>query len=102
MSAAARIAETPLPHERRRSARRPFVCDAWLKTHNSDEADEAEIASLNLSRHGVAFEIDRPLDPGTFYFIEIAMGETTLVNEVRIASCVAAGDGMYHVGAEFC
>jgi len=90
------------PAERRRSQRRPFVVDAYLKTDNSPESDEAEITSLNLSKHGVRFEIDRLLNPGTFYFIELAMGDAAMVSEIRIASCVRVDDEMFHVGAEFC
>lgn len=87
---------------RRRSARTPHIAEAWVSSPTATTPeDKVEVTSLNLSRHGVAFEMTQPLALGSFYVIEVGVGEQRLCSEVRIVSCRETG-GFYDIGAEFC
>jgi hypothetical protein len=89
--------------ERRRTTRTPHVAEAWVCSPTATSPDErTEVQSLNLSRHGVGFELPTPLPEGTFYTIELGVGEQRLRSEVRIISCRRNDAGGYDVGAEFC
>jgi hypothetical protein len=89
--------------ERRRTARAPHVAEAWVCSPTATSADDRlEVQALNLSRHGVGFELPTPLPTGTFYTIELGVGEQRLQSEVRIISCRKKENGGYDVGAEFC
>jgi hypothetical protein len=57
---------------------------------------------MNLSRHGVAFQLDWPVKLGAFYTIEIGLGPQQLLAEVRTVSCRKTDAGPFEVGAEFC
>ena len=85
--------------ERRRSERYPYVVEAWL---SNDSTAPIELKTANLSRHGVRLTLERPLNVGEFFTIEIGVGRQALLSEVRIVSCFATEDGLYDVGAEFC
>jgi hypothetical protein len=88
--------------ERRRSTRAPHVAEAWVASPTATRPDDRlEVTALNLSRHGVAFELAKPLPEGAFFVIVIGVGEQRLSSEVRIISCRKAG-AVYEVGAEFC
>jgi len=88
--------------ERRRSTRAPHVAGAWVASPTATRPDDRlEVTALNLSRHGVAFELPGPLPEGAFFVIVIGVGEQRLTSEVRIISCRKAG-AAYAVGAEFC
>jgi hypothetical protein len=88
--------------DRRRSTRKPHVAEAWVASPTATRPDDKlEVTALNLSRHGVAFELPRPLPEGSFYVMEIGVGDQRLTSEVRIISCRKV-DGVYAVGAEFC
>jgi hypothetical protein len=102
-TAAARKATDPLPFNRRRSDRKPHVAEAWIASPTATTPDDrAEVSSLNISRHGVAFESNRPMPVDTFFVIEIGVGDQRLCSEVRIISCRKNDAGAYEVGAEFC
>lgn len=94
----------PVPEkDRRRSERRPLVVEAWLASPTAtDPLDRREVTSVNVSRHGVAFDHRTPMPVGTFHVIDLAMGEQRLLCEVRVMSCRRLDDGMYEIGAEFC
>src|SRR5262245_15264680 len=88
-------------NERRRSERRAYVVEAYIisPTATSD-SERKEVTSVNLSRHGIAFDFDQPLARKTYYRMEIVLGEQKTVTEVRIVSCLPVEEGMYQVGAE--
>ncbi len=91
--------------ERRRGDRKPCVCDAWVFSPTAtSEDDKIEVLGLNLSRHGVAFDVAAPLAVGSFMKIELDIGEQRIVNEIRIIRCEksAANPVRHHVGGEFC
>jgi hypothetical protein len=89
--------------DRRRTARAPHVAEAWVCSPTATSPDErTEVQALNLSRHGVGFELPTPLPEGTFYTIELGVGDQRLRSEVRIISCRRNDAGGYDVGAEFC
>ena len=93
----------PDESNRRRSDRVRHVVDAWVTSptdFNHTEAIEAK--SLNVSRHGVAFETTRELPTGSFWIIEIAMGEQQMTSEIRIISSHPIEGGKFEIGAEFC
>jgi PilZ domain len=90
--------------DRRRSTRTPHVAQAWVVSPTSTRPAEErlEVAALNLSRHGVAFQVPQPLPEGAYYLIEIAVGAQRLTSEVRIISCRRSDQAAFEVGAEFC
>ena len=91
------------PQERRRSERKAYVVEAFIISPTATNPYERrEVNSVNLSKHGVAFDFTEPLPKQTYYLIEIGMGTQRLVSEIRIVSCTPIEDGMYQVGAEFC
>src|SRR3954454_19167840 len=88
--------------DRSRSLRRPHVAEAWVSSPTATRADDRlEVTALNLSRHGVAFEVTKPMPVGSFYIVEVGVGDQRLSSEIRIISCRKV-DGMYEVGGEFC
>ena len=93
----------PLEKDRRRSERRPHVVEAFVWSPTAtDPNDREEVTSIDLSRHGLAFNLTHELPTGAFYMTEIAIGDQKILAEVRIISCRATDDGAYQVGAEFC
>ncbi len=56
---------------------------------------------LNLSRHGVCFEVPVPVPTGAFYVLRVGVGPQKIHSEVRILTC-RPGDESYQIGAEFC
>jgi hypothetical protein len=89
--------------ERRRSPRKPHVAEAWISSPTATSPEERiEVTSMNLSRHGIGFELARQVPEHTFYAIEIGMGEQRLVSEIRIVSCRKSDHGTWEIGAEFC
>ncbi len=100
MAAIEPILHTP---ERRRSPRRPYAVEAFIISPTATNPYERrEVTSVNLSKHGVAFDFSQPLARATYWLIEIMLGEQRMTSEIRIISCVAIEHGMYQVGAEFC
>jgi hypothetical protein len=89
--------------DRRRSARAPHVVQGWVVSPTATREDEKrEVQGLNLSRHGVGFELTTPMPVGTFFAMEIGVGDQRLRSEVRIISCRQNASGVYEIGAEFC
>ena len=88
--------------DRRRSQRTPHIVEAWICSPTAtDPNDRDEVRSVNLSRHGIAFEYQSDLPLGTFHIIDIALGEQQMRTEVRIMYCRSLGDGTFEIGAEF-
>jgi hypothetical protein len=93
----------PDESDRRRSGRVVHVVDAWISSPTDfKHANAIEARSLNVSRHGVGFTTDRELPTGSFWIIEIAMGEQQMASEMRIISCHKLDAGKWEIGAEFC
>ena len=89
--------------ERRRSARTPHVVQGWVVSPTATRADEKrEVQGLNLSRHGVGFELTTAMPVGAFFAMEIGVGDQRLRSEVRIISCRRNDAGVFEIGAEFC
>ena len=89
--------------ERRRSVRQPHVAEAWVVSPTATREDERlEVQSLNLSRHGVMFELDAPLAVSSFFLFEVGVGDQCMRSEIRIISCNRGESGAYEVGVEFC
>ena len=95
-------AESSAEPDRRRSERTPHIVEAWISSPTAtDPKDRDEVRSVNLSRHGIAFEHHTELPLGTFHAIDLALGEQRLRTEVRIMYCRSLGDGNFEIGAEF-
>jgi hypothetical protein len=100
---ASRTPPTTATSERRRSERRPYICEAFLSSPTAvDHSERVEVTAVNLSKTGVAFDCTEPLPKKAYYIIEIGMGEQRLVSEIRIVSCRPIEEGIYQVGAQFC
>lgn len=91
--------------ERRRSQR--VVADTTSRGHLKATIP---VNILNLSVHGLLFELKAPLRPGMTYDLEAHFPGISLTAPVRIARCRAGGytsDGrggrclLFHAGAEF-
>jgi hypothetical protein len=88
--------------ERRRSSRTPHVYEAWLSSPTAtDPSDRVEVSTLNISRHGVCFEIAVPIPTGAFYVLRVGVGPQRINTEIRILTC-RHGDESFQIGAEFC
>jgi hypothetical protein len=88
--------------ERRRSPRKSYVVEAFIISPTATNPYERrEVTSINLSRHGVAFDFTEPLSKNTYFLIEIGLGDQRIVSEICIIACRAIDDGLYQVGAEF-
>jgi hypothetical protein len=98
------ISESPRTgSDRRRSERRPYIIEAWISSPTAKSAEDRLVAtSVNISRHGVAFEIESELPIHAYHVIEIGYGDQRLVSEIRTVSCRKAPSGNFEVGAEFC
>lgn len=97
------MSSSTLQADRRRSLRKPHVAEAWIVSPTATRPEEKiEVTSMNVSRHGVGFELPSPLATGAFYVMEIGVGDQRLLSEVRIISCRKLEMGTYEVGAEFC
>lgn len=89
--------------ERRRSERLPHVAEAWIASPTDfDKEHRLEVTSVNLSRHGLAFSLDRPVSPGSFWVMELGLGPQRMASEIRIATCRETENGQHEIGAEFC
>lgn len=90
--------------ERRRSVRRPTVCEAWVRSPTDDDDTKIEVTALDLSRHGVGFESRQPLAVNCFYWIELEIGDKEIAQEIRVTSCNESEEipGVYRVGGKFC
>lgn len=87
--------------DRRRSERHGHIIEAWIgKPDGSSERDE--VATLDLSKHGVAFQLTHELKVGTYQVLEISMGTQKLASHIVVKRCEPVGDGFWEVGAEFC
>jgi hypothetical protein len=88
--------------ERRRSPRRPYTVEAFIISPTATNPYERrEVTSINLSKHGVAFDFTEPLAKNTYFLMEIGFGDQRIVSEICIISCRAIEEGLYQVGAEF-
>ena len=89
--------------DRRRSERKPHVVEAWIISPTATrQTEKVEVTSVNVSRHGVCFSLARPIPDGSFYMIEVLMGDQKIMSEIRIITCRKDDAGRYDVGAEFC
>ena len=88
---------------RRRSVRRTYAEAAWISSADAvDEGETLDATTVNLSRHGVRFDIHQPLPLGGCYRIELATSDQKLNNEIRIVSSQPTSTGRFSIGAAFC
>jgi hypothetical protein len=88
--------------ERRRSQRSPYVMEAWISSPTATEGEERlEAKAVNVSKHGVAFQLTKPLAVSAYYVIDLKLGPQRLITEVCTISCRQTESGMYEVGASF-
>lgn len=106
MPAPTPIVSTPLRpvEERRRSIRRPNVCEAWVRSPTDTDDSKVEVTGLDFSRHGVGFESHHALAEGCYYWMELSVGDKEIASEIRVTSCVESDvvPGTWRVGGEFC
>lgn len=93
----------PDDSDRRRSTRVRHVVEAWICSPTDfEKKDEIEVRSVNLSRHGIAFDLDRDVPTGSFWNINVVLGDQEIKSEIRIISCRKVDDKTHEVGAEYC
>jgi hypothetical protein len=88
------------PEERRRSDRRPHVVEAFLSSPTG--GSRLPVTSIDLSKHGVALDINKPIATGMFQVLELGIGQQKMITEVRILSCREETSGCFRVHATFC
>jgi hypothetical protein len=87
---------------RRRSERKPYIVEAWLSSPTAkNPKDRHEVVGVNISRHGIAFELPMAVATGAYFIFEVGYGPQQLRSEVRILSC-KKHEARYRIGAEFC
>jgi len=86
--------------ERRRSDRRPHVVEAFLSSPTG--GSRLPVTSIDLSKHGVALDIRKPIATGMFQVLELGIGQQKMITEVRILSCREEANGCFRVHAAFC
>ncbi len=91
-------------NDRRRSERKAYIIEASLcsPTAKNKKKERIEATSVNINRHGIAFQMDKALPIDSFYVVEVMLGEREVISEIRIISCRKAENGNYEIGAEFC
>ena len=95
--------QAPSEDNRRRSERKPYVIEARIWSPTAvDPNEREEVRAVNLSRHGVAFQIDHAIPVAHFMMIEVGIGQQKITSEVRIISCRECDPHVFEVGAEFC
>jgi hypothetical protein len=93
----------PPPKDRRRSERKQHVVEAWIISPTATRSSEKlEVKSVNISRHGVCFSLAQTIPEGSYYIIEVLMGEQKIVSEIHVVTCRTDNAGRFDVGAEFC
>jgi hypothetical protein len=86
--------------ERRRSDRRPHVVEAFLSSPTG--GSRLAVTSIDLSKHGIALDVKKPIATGMFQVLELGIGPQKMITEVRILSCREEADGCFRVHAAFC
>ena len=95
-------AKPKVDRNRRRSERTSHTGEAWISSPTAtDPADRVEVTTLDVSRHGVAFELQAPIPTGAYYILRFNLGSQKIHSEIRILSC-RPGDESFRIGAEFC
>jgi hypothetical protein len=92
---------TAMGKDRRRSPREKCMLASTL-AHRDDPEDSREVLALDMSRHGVGFQLHDAITIGESYVMEIGFGPQSLNAEVQVISCRKLPNGRYAVGAEFC
>jgi hypothetical protein len=88
--------------ERRRSQRTPQSMDAFIASPTAKNPnDRLEAQSVNVSKHGVAFRVNKPMAVEAYFIIDFGIGNQRTVTEIRTISCRQTTDGHYEIGAEF-
>jgi len=85
--------------ERRRSQRRPHIVEAFLSSPTG--GNRLEGTAIDLSKHGIALDVNRPIATGTFQRLEMGAGPQKTVREVRILSCRQESNGTFRIHATF-
>ena len=98
------LSSLSIEEERRRSKRRPHVCEAWVRSPTESDEAKSAVTAIDLSRHGLSFESHRSLAQGCFYWIEVGFGGQKIASEIRIISCVESDTipGIFRIAGEFC
>jgi len=98
------MASTESAHDnRRRSAREPYVIQAWVSSPTASPGEAPlEALAVNLSRHGIRFDMKAPLPVGCFYMIEVGLGEHRIHTEIRVVSSHQVDTHRHSIGATFC
>jgi len=88
---------------RRRSGRQPRIAEAWVYSPTStNPEDRLRVTTVNLSRTGVAFDVEKPLPIGAYFRIDVQLDEQRISSEIHIVSCRAVTSRQFQIGAEFC
>jgi hypothetical protein len=91
----------PNTNDRRRRARIPGNTNGWLFLSDGDHAPAREITVLDISRHGVGFTFDGPLDVGAICRVRVGFGPKRLARRLRVVTCRPNDIGSYNIGGEF-
>jgi hypothetical protein len=94
-----KVAQNTDHPERRRSQRSGHIIEGWLSSHGSP--DRTEVTTFDISRHGMSFEATFSIPAGQEFIYEIGIGNQSLICDIRIVTCKALPNRIWHIGAEF-
>ena len=88
--------------DRRRSQRTTGGLAASIHSP-TDTAAAARIpvAGLNVSKHGLAFSVDKPVAVGAYFMLDLPSDKAKPEREILILHCKPIDGGRFGVGAEF-
>jgi len=90
------------PSDRRRRPRIPGKTNGWLFEGDGEHAPAHEITVIDVSRLGVGFRHDGPLEIGSICRVRVGFGPRRLARRLKVVACRAEADtGRFIIGGEF-
>jgi len=90
------------PSDRRRRARIPGKTNGWVLLGEDEHAPAREITILDISRLGVGFRHDSPMEIGSICRVRVGFGPKRLARRLKVVNCRAEpSTGRYIIGGEF-
>jgi len=89
------------PSDRRRRARIPGKTNGWMFEGDGEHAPAREVTILDVSRLGVGFRYDAPMEIGSICRVRVGFGPKRLARRLRVTNCRQDPSGRYVIGGEF-
>ena len=89
------------PNDRRRRPRLPGKTNGWIFLGDDEHAPPREINVIDVSRLGVGFRFDAPLDVGSICRVRVGFGPRRLARRLKVINCRQDPSGRFIIGGEF-